>query len=187
MSEGSLRGPGLRVGPLLLAVVFLAVLGGGVGYSVGTLTKGNQSAGPGAGGGAGPTVTETGQAATPGGTASSAAPTRCKKHTEDRVGAGPLTQVLYLHTDKSEVWICKDANGTLYYQGHAGQPGEDLQEGVNALVLTDVKREGTDGYVATNRDANNGRVTEYHVTPTQLVKKFYNYASPQPDQTENAV
>jgi hypothetical protein len=180
-----MRAPGMRAGPVLLAVLFLAVLGGGVGYSAGTLTKGQQSASPGTGGGAGPTVTETGQGTTSGPGATSAAPTRCLKHTEDQAKAGPLTQLLYLHTDKSEVWVCKSSNGTLYYQGHRGPPGEDLQEKANALYLTDVQSDG-DGYVATNTDPS-GRVTKYHVTAERLVIEYQNYSSPKPNDTEDAV
>jgi hypothetical protein len=183
-----MRAPGMRVGPLLVAVLFLAVLGGGIGYSVGTLTRSQHSGPATTGGGGGGTGTEpaTGNSSSPATGASTAAAAHCLKHTEDLAKAGPLTQLLYLHTQYSEVWICKDGAGTLYYQGHSGPPGQDLQEHVNALYLTEVQREGANGYVATNRD-DNGRVTEYHVTPTRLVKKFYNYASPKPDETENAV
>jgi hypothetical protein len=181
----------MRVGPLLLAVLFLAVLGGGVGYSVGTLTKSQHSGSSGPGGASTPDAGTTTESATGTGSPaatgpSNAAAARCTKHTEDLAKAGPLTQLLYLHTQYSEVWICKDGAGTLYYQGHSGPPGQDLQEHVNALYLTEIQREGENGYVATNRD-DNGRVTEYHVTTTRLIKKFYNYASPKPDETENAV
>ncbi len=180
-----MRTPGIRVGPLFLAVLFLAVLGGGVGYSVGILTKGQQSASSGSNGGTGPTTTETGQGTTSGPGPTGAAPVRCKQHTEDLAGAGPLTQLLYLRTDKSEVWVCKAGNGKLYYQGHRGPPDEDLQEGVNALYLTDIQSEGN-GYVATNTDPN-GKVTKYHVTAQRLVIEYRNYSPPRPNDTENAV
>src|SRR5262249_44690146 len=134
------RGPS-AVGPLLLAVIFLAVLGGGVGFSLGTLSKHQRNAATTQSDGSG--TTNPGDDSSP--AASQAAGKRCPPHTEQQANAGPLTQVLYLRTAKSEVWICKDANGTLYYQGHKGPTGEDLQEGVNALFLTDVQREqGTD-------------------------------------------
>jgi hypothetical protein len=191
MAQDPSRRGGAIVGPLLLAVIFLAVLGGGVGFSLGTLAKHQRNAAAtqtdtttrddgsgqhnGTGGGNGP--------GTGGGQNGKK---QCPAHTVAQAGAGALTQLLYLHTAKSEVWVCADANGTLYYQGHRGQPGEDLQEGVNALFLRAVQHEGGDGYVATNTDQN-GAVTEYHITPGQLVIKFYNYQPPRPDQTENAV
>jgi hypothetical protein len=186
-----MRTPGMRVGPLLLAVLFLAVLGGGVGYSVGTLTRSSHPGASGPGGGANSntgssteSATETGSPTAKG--TASASPTRCAKHTEDLANAGPLTRMLYLHTAQSEVWVCKAGNGKLYYQGHRGPPGEILQEGVNALYLVDVQQENG-GYVATNTDPNNGRITKYHVTTQRLVIEYQNYASPKPNDTENAV
>ena len=193
MADGSIRRGGPTAGPLLLAVIFLAVLGGGVGFSLGTLAKHQhntaatqsdqggrtgqdsgtgQGNGTGGGNGAGTSGGQNGKK-------------QCPEHSVAQANAGPLTQVLYLRTAQSEVWVCKDGNGTLYYQGHRGQPGEDLVEGTNALFLTDVAREGGNGYVATNTDQS-GRVTEYHVTATQLVIKFRNYQTPKPDQTEYA-
>ncbi len=193
MAEGSTRRGGSAVGPLLLAVIFLAVLGGGVGFSLGSLAKHQRNAaavqdggtgarrdngtGGGNGGGAG------GGAGTGGGQNSK---TRCPAHTENQAGAGQLTQLLYLHTAQSEVWICAGGDGTLYYQGHAGQPGDDLVEGQNALFLKDVQREGGNGYVATNTDPA-GPITKYHVTPRRLVKEYINYQTPKANQTENSV
>ena len=84
------------------------------------------------------------------------------------------------------MWICQAHDGALYYQGHVLGNGSDLVEGTNALFLTDVAREGGNGYVATNTDQS-GRVTEYHVTATQLVIKFRNYQTPKPEETEDSV
>src|SRR5436305_14039962 len=39
MADGSIRRGGPTAGPLLLAVIFLAVLDGGVGFTLGTLAK----------------------------------------------------------------------------------------------------------------------------------------------------
>ncbi len=193
MVDGSIRRGAPTLGPLLLAVIFLAVLGGGVGFSLGTLAKHQHNAaatrddggtagqdngsgqgnGTGGGNGAGTGGGQNGKKA-------------CPDHTVQQAGAGPLTQVLYLHTPQSEVWICADSGGTLYYQGHSGPPGEDLVEGTNALFLTDVQRENGNGYVATNTDGS-GRITRYHVTAKRLVKEFVNYQQPKPNQTEDAV
>lgn len=194
MAEDSRRRGASPLGPLLLAVIFLAVLGGGVGFSLGTLSKHQRNAattqndgtgtnrrddgtggGNGNGGGNG-SGTGGGQGATK----------RCPSHTESLAGAGQLTQMLYLHTAQSEVWICKSGNGTLYYQGHSGSPGEDLRENENALFLTDVQGEGDNGYVATNTDPS-GAITKYHVKPKRLVKEYINYQNPKPSVTENSV
>jgi hypothetical protein len=197
MADGSLRRGGPTLGPLLLAVIFLAVLGGGVGFSLGTLAKHQHNAAATQADQGGQTDTNgqdngTGQGnGTGGGNGTGTGGGQngkksCPAHTIDQAGAGPLTQVLYLHTAQSEVWICTDANGTLYYQGHSGQPGEDLVEGQNALFLKDVQRENGNGYVATNTDQS-GRITKYHVTARRLVKEFVYYQPPKPNQTEDAV
>jgi len=192
MAGGSTRRGASILGPFLLAVIFLAALGGGVGFSLGKLSNHQHRAAAdhdGAGGrrdnstGGGNGTGDGGGAGTGGGQNSRP---RCRAHTEDQAGAGRLTQLLYLRTAQSEVWICQDGNGTLYYQGHSGAPGEDLQEGVNALFLRDVQREGGNGYVATNVDPA-GPITKYHVTPQRLVKEFIDYQPPRPKQTEEAI
>ena len=131
---------------LLLAVIFLAVLAAGVGYGLGALSRHQRAA-----------------AATGG--QQQGGITRCPAHTEEQAGVSPLYQALYLRTAQSEVWICQDVNGKLYYQGHRGQPGDQLVEGKTALYLPDVEREGT-GFVA--RNSNSNGVTTYHVTSGAL-------------------
>src|SRR2546421_1468842 len=65
MAEDSRRRSASPVGPLLLAVIFLAVLGGGVGFSLGTLSKHQRNAAATQDGGTG----TSGQDATPDATA----------------------------------------------------------------------------------------------------------------------
>src|SRR2546423_3952213 len=65
MAEDSRRRGASPVGPLLLAVIFLAVLGGGVGFSLGTLSKHQRNAAATHDGGTG----TSGQDATPDATA----------------------------------------------------------------------------------------------------------------------
>ena len=65
-----------------------------------------------------------------------------------------LTQVLKVRATKSdtEVWICRDDNGKLFYQANSG--GEDnWVEGETALFLENVEPDG-DGYLATADDGN---------------------------------
>jgi hypothetical protein len=74
----------------------------------------------------------------------------------------------------SEIWICKNAAGELIYQGHVmSGPLDVADNAVNTLLLADnvkgsVQLDGTSGYVASN--SNNGVITEYHVSPLQLVQ-----------------
>jgi hypothetical protein len=194
MAEDSTRRGASTLGPLLLAVIFLAVLGGGVGFSLGTLSKHQRNAAATQNDGTANTrrdnSTGNGNGSGGGGGAGSGggqnSKQRCPPHTEAQAGAGQLNQLLYLHTANSEVWICEDRNGTLFYQGHTGSPGQELQENVNALFLTDVQREGGNGYVATNTDPS-GAITKYHVKPKRLVKEYINYQNPKPSQTEDSV
>jgi hypothetical protein len=188
MAEDSRRRGASPVGPLLLAVIFLAVLGGGVGFSLGTLSKHQRNAATTQSDGSGTSTPDAGNGTGTTPAVSQGSAKRCPQHTEQLAGAGQLTQLLYLRTAQSEVWICKDRNGTLYYQGHKGGPGDPLVEGSTALFLTDVQREqNTDnGYVATNTDPA-GPITKYHVRPRRLVREYINYQTPKPSETEEAV
>jgi hypothetical protein len=176
MADGSTRAGRSSAGPLLLAVIFLAVLGAGAGFSLGTLARDSHASAS--------TDDTSGQppagddhtpdaGATTGGTPTSSGGPRCPAHTEQQAGVAPLTQLLHLHTAQSEVWICQDKDGTLYYQGHKiiNRLDEELVEGTNALFLFKVDHEG-DGYVATNTDPSNGHVTRYHVTRDKLIIEY---------------
>jgi hypothetical protein len=188
MADGSLRPRRSTAGPLVVAVIFLGVLGAGAGFSLGTLardahvstssTHGTPPATPPAqAGGTDQTPADNGNQNSPSAPASSqstgspADSTHCPQHTIDLARSGSLTLLLYLHTGKSEVWVCKSGDGTLFYQGHLGQPGGSLKEGKTALFLTTIAPEGS-GYVATNTDPSNGHVTKYHVTSDQLVIEY---------------
>jgi hypothetical protein len=197
MADGSLRAGRSSAGPLLLAVIFLAILGAGAGFSLGTLARDAHVSSP-------PTSNQPVQQvgtdpSTPAGNDSPSTQTgtpsdgnpadsrHCPRHTVELAGAGPLSLVLYLRTAQSEVWVCRSGDGTLFYQGHAGQPGQPLYEGSTALFLKTIEREeSTGGYVATNTDPS-GRVTKYHVTRQRLVKEFIGYSTPKPSQTEDGV
>ncbi|MEV0732994.1 hypothetical protein [Polymorphospora sp. NPDC050346] len=182
------RPRGAWLGPLAIAVVLLAVIGGAVGFLLAN-TGGDEGRGTGAG--PGPTVSPTlvaeapdtptdapdpTYATTPAGqpvrttAAGHGRPTTCPAHTgtlaREAGSAGDLSLTLYLRTRHSEVWICTDRHGTLFYQGHSGQPGEKLVEGRNALFLTDVSAAGG-GYLATNHTGRG--TTRYLVTADKLV------------------
>lgn len=185
------RRTGVAFLQVLLAMLFLAIIGGTVGYLLGAQYNhkianaadgGGGSGGGGQGGGGGGSGGGTG-----GATASPTlgGGTRCPQHTRTLAGTD-LIQLLYLETTQgSQVWICQSADGTLYYQGHRDNGNSDFIEGQNALFLTDVHKEG-DEYVARNYNPNDGSTTEYHVTKQRLVIVYVNYASPKSPSTEPA-
>lgn len=187
---------GSAVPQFLLAVIFLAILGGAGGVLAGTAARHHDQALAGTGtqgsrGGGGPTVGDplgggpgTGQL----GTGSTTSSDSCPRPTVEMARAGVLSLVFYLRTTGSEVWICKDAQNRLYYQGHRGAPNDTpLIEGSNALFLTDVRTEGT-GWVAANHQAADGSTVEYHVSAQSLIIRHLPASgSPVPDQSEMAV
>ncbi|MEV6492464.1 hypothetical protein AB0M20_28165 [Actinoplanes sp. NPDC051633] len=74
-----------------------------------------------------------------------------------RAGApGPLVRVLRLRTKTSEVYICRDPAGALYY--HANSDENSWIEGETALFLTGVTGEG-DHYEVTATDGTTFSVT----------------------------
>ncbi|MEH1130347.1 hypothetical protein [Micromonospora sp. CPCC 206061] len=154
------------VGPLLVALMFLAVIGASVGFVLGTRDGGDSpdtsnSADISNDTGAG---RHTDEPFTPSPLPSPSS-TACPVHTQQQAGK-ELTQVLYVRTDRSEVWICVDADEALYYQGHSGQPGEELIDGTNAIFLTDVEPTQF-GYRA--RNTSGASVTEYLVSSRELI------------------
>jgi hypothetical protein len=76
---------------------------------------------------------------------------------------GTLYRKLRLRTKTSVVYICQDESGRLYY--HANSGGDDAKwiENETALFLPDVRSEGGDAYVVTAPDGTN-----FSVTPKRL-------------------
>lgn len=109
----------------------------------------------------GQTPTGPGQAGASSTATSTPAEQPCPDFTIDRVRAegrpGNLVEVLHVRGTKSngdegEAWICRDSDGTLYYQGH-DIDGAPLAEGENAIIVGggingDVVQDGST-YVAT--------------------------------------
>jgi hypothetical protein len=156
MAEAASRRTAVLIFQILLAVLFLAGIGAGGGYALGNASHRRQvkvatSASPGV-------------SSSPSATGS--ATTRCPASTEKQVGKGNLVQVFYLSTGSngqsgsygSEVWICRDSGGRLWYQGHRksqseGPSGAPLVEGVNSLLLPDPTWNPAAGtWTATNND-----------------------------------
>jgi hypothetical protein len=174
-------------GPVLIAAIFLAIIGGSAGWIAGGWAKAaderaaadqNQDVPQ-----DGPEVVDdvpqndAGDGGNDGGDGGNdaggdrPAADRCPAHTRQlaaKSGAvGKLTVKFYLRTTRSHVWICADENGRLFYQGFRGRlGGAQMVEGRTALFLTDVS-EDAEGCVAVNKDGD--RVTTYRVTSDRLV------------------
>jgi hypothetical protein len=156
------RSRGTVLMQVLVAAVFLAVIGGSVGLALGLRERDQGTSGAGDGGRAvqqtqeqqAPPDQPTGQRSSSGG---SSPP--CEERIQRQAGRTDLVQVLYIQTKLSEVWICRDDSGALYYQGHRFGKND-------RLFLTDVEQRG-DGYVATN--ATGDGTTVYRVSRQQLV------------------
>jgi hypothetical protein len=153
-------GAGRTVAAVLLALAVLAVLGGVFGYLLGNKAKNN-------GGGDGGPSAGPGQS-TPAG---DPCPSFILNAARAKGAKAPLTLRLFMKTQKSEVWICADGGGRLWYQGHsirqARYPDELPIEGVNGLLLGNVNGTDNGRYVAVNQDQN-GRTT-YTVSKDELV------------------
>jgi hypothetical protein len=126
---------------VVIATVFLSIIGISVGLVLASRDRGDaaEPAPP-------PVVTNAPESPEPDGPA-------CREETQvagRRAGAqGELVQVLRLRTGSSEVYICRDAAGSLYY--HANNGGDSWVENKTALFLTGVVRDGDD-YEATASD-----------------------------------
>lgn len=149
-------------GAVIIAVIFLALLGTGVGLVLGSQRKdaegGDQAAQPTQSATAAPTATgtpkPTAAGTRPPSTGGSYRPTardKCPQQTEEAAGA-TLTVKRYVKTNRSEAWIC--ANGSkLYYQGHVlGAPFRGATTDTT-IFLNTVAVEG-DVYIANNGDTN---------------------------------
>jgi hypothetical protein len=176
---------------VLLAMVFLAIIGGSGGYLAAHRQKQHhlavaQSSSPPSAAPATATPAPSDQPVSALSSPSkSISPTssgqECPAPAEKLAGNIRLYELLYLLTARSEVWICKDAGGKLYYQGHSLTLGRDLIEGKTALFLKEVTTDPDvpGGFVATNVD-NHG-TTRYHVSPQQLVTEINGKANqPEP-------
>ena len=149
-------------GAVIIAVIFLAILGTGVGLVLGTAKKNSNDADDRAGETT-PTVTAT---TTVGPSATGAKPTgtrtptgnktyrptsrdRCPEQTEEAAGMS-MSVKRYIRTDSSEVWICASGAKTVY-QGHRlGKPFGAATSG-DTLYIGSVRYEAG-VYAASNGD-----------------------------------
>jgi len=150
---------------VVIATVFLTIIGGTVGYMLGERHRNAKAE---------PRRTTT----TPvSGETSSTVPTRPKCPPEAIQFAAEnklptdLTQVFKAVTTRgTTVWICRDGAGSLYYQSKKGGVDAPLRQGDNALFLPGVSRVGDDDYqVTATVDGNVFEVNRRH-----LVVRFAN-------------
>ena len=159
--------------PVLLAAVFLAVIGASAGVVAGRMSHASKLTTDGQGGG---TASSAGKNPSTQASGSHAASTGASCPAESATGAhDTLTLVLYVETDASEAWICRaTANGELWYQGHrkstpeSRYPQEAMVEGTNSLLLGGAVTLSTGRYQAVNTDSS-GKVTRYDVSASQVI------------------
>ena len=151
-------------GAVIIAVIFLAILGTGVGIVLGSANKKDgddraggeptptvsapETGGPSAGatGGGRPTTTKT-----PTGNKTYSATTRdkCPEQTQEATGT-TMSVKRYIKTDRSEVWICSGGGKTVY-QGHRLDKPFRAATSDDTLFIGSVRYEGG-VYAATNGD-----------------------------------
>lgn len=136
---------------VLVAALFLAVIGGSVGLALGLRERDERDRGN--------TVADPGETQPGSGSPSADPSTPCPDEAERRAGRGDLAQVLHIETEASEVWICQAGDGTLYYLGR--RFSDDARQ-----FLPEVEQQG-DEYVATNPTGEG--TTFYRVSREQLV------------------
>jgi hypothetical protein len=172
------RGRG-ATGAVIIAVIFLAVLGTGVGIVLGTQAKNDKgdnvanntttSASPSPTASDGETVdpdtSDPGNGGTrtrtPTGTKTygTTDPRNCPQQTVDAAGTS-LSVKLYIRTNSAEVWIC-EGGGRTVYQGHLrGRPFPSATSDSSLFI-------GSVRYEAGVYAASNGNTT-YFVSPERL-------------------
>jgi hypothetical protein len=147
--------------PVVIAAVFLAIIGMSVGLVLGARAK--QAAKD--------TAADQQQQQVPTPVVSTPTAEPCRVETQakaQQAGAvGTVRIELLVRTATSAVWICSDDNGRLFY--HANRGGEDAVwvEGRTALFLAEVSRSG-DEYQAIAFDEK-GRQTTFTVSRERLL------------------
>jgi hypothetical protein len=142
--------------PVVIATVFLTIIGMSAGFALGTRHKDTQ---------------DSHQSVEPvpdNGTPSEDQGIECPAQMQDtarRLGfSGTLTQVLRVRSADSEtvVWICRDPDGSLYYQANRGDESARWVEGETALFLSGVQQDG-DTYTAVAHDGNRFSVNDHEL------------------------
>jgi hypothetical protein len=163
--------------PVVIATVFLTIIGGTFGFMLGERHRGDGST-PSAG-----RTTSTQGYTQP----SSAAPTGPPCPDEAIQFAASqrlptdLRQIFKIVTNEgSTVWICEDGAGALYFQSKTGGVDLPLKQGKNGLFLDGVTRVGDDEYKVTARtDGNRFEINRQHLV--------VHFANGRPDQVDTVI
>lgn len=140
--------------PVVIATVFLAIIGMSAGLVLGSRHKHADNAAQG-----GPVVTTTTTPATPSPIPSGPlCPDETQIVAHKNGAVGQLRIQLQLDTTSSTIWICEDESGKLYYHANRGGADAPWVEGKTALFLTGVQHDGA-GYAATATDGNTFSIT----------------------------
>ncbi len=141
---------------MVIATVFLTILGGTGGFLLSRYQSGNRQVGS----GALPSETVTEPTKPPFEPPGPFCPEQTRA-TARKVGINSdLWQVLKIYTDNdSTYWICTDVNGLFYYQSKTGGIDAPLIEGKNGLFLQNVSRTGDDAYEVVDQKGNRFVIT----------------------------
>jgi hypothetical protein len=167
--------------PVVIATVFLTIIGMTVGFMLGERHRARSRA---AGTGQIDTPTPSPE---PVGTPQAASGPLCPAETRNTAASlqlpSELHQVLKIVTaNGTTVWICEDPAGALYYQGKTGGVDAPLVEKKNGLFLSEVRRfTDRDAYEATAANGN-----RFVVSREQLEVHFTDGRANQVDRVESA-
>jgi hypothetical protein len=140
---------------VVIATVFLSIIGMSAGFALGTRHRNAAHQ-------------QTVDPVPDGGTSSEDSSIECPPEMHDtarRLGfTGTLTQVLRVRTADTgtTVWICRDPDGSLYYQANRGGESAKWIEGETALFLSNVRQEG-DTFTAVAHDGNEFSVNDHEL------------------------
>jgi hypothetical protein len=136
--------------PVVIATVFLTIIGMAGGYLLGERDR--QAGGPSTG--SSRPVTPV-VASSPTAVAGPLCP-KAAQQAAAAVNSGSLRQIFRIRTtNSSTVWICQDPSGRLFYQSHTLLDGQDrpLQQNRNGLFLSGVHRTA-DGFQVYDQYSN---------------------------------
>lgn len=157
------RDPKRTAAAVAVAVAVLAVVGAVFGYLLGTQAEERTNPDGALGTSPSPVRSTTPQ---PPARSGRSCPPVSEKAAIEAGSRGDLRQRLYIRTERSEIWICEDAGGRLWYQGHRLRGKLDAANGEDSLFLGNVNFTGGNGqfdeYVAVN--ATDKGTTEYTVS-----------------------
>jgi hypothetical protein len=133
--------------PVVIATVFLTIIGMTGGFVLGERHRNQVAAGQGDSPGSTPAESQT-SAYEP-----KSCPPEAIEFAREQKLPSDLTQIFKVVTvNGTTVWICQDGAGSLYYQSKTGGVDATLIQGQNGLFLTDVVRDGANEYHATAAD-----------------------------------